>query len=142
MNDIREHWSAIKAKREELEQAHGDAVYIVSVESKKRRIVGGVITVASPHIAAMMIEDETHRVADPKEIRAWKEGQKQTGDKIRKVASDKTNTTQVHNHTHVDVAALMRDLGRDEGNLRAPVIPPIAPSDQAGHTSHPASDPL
>lgn len=140
MTDIREHWSAIKAKREELEAEFGDAIYIVSIESKKRRISGGVMTVASPSVAAIMLEDETHRLAESYEIKQWQEGQKQFGEQIRARAAAKSITTQVHNH--FDVASLVRDLGREEGNLRAPVIPPIAQSDHAGHTGNAQSDPL
>jgi hypothetical protein len=140
MNDIREHWSSIKAKREELEREIGDTVYIVSIDSKKRRIRGGVMSVASPHIAAMMIEDETHRLAEPYEIRDWQAGQKNLGDRIRKAAADKANTTQVHNH--FDVANLLKDLGREEGNLRGPVIPPMGEAAPTGRANDANTDAL
>lgn len=122
MNDIREHWSGIVAKRNELTERYGDAIYLMSVESKKRKIRGGVITVASPHVAAIMIEDETHREADPDEIERWQRDQERLGRNIRETAAKKDAKV------HVNLGDLLSQVNHmnEESNRRAPVIPPLA----------------
>lgn len=130
--DVREHWSGIKAMREELERTHGDVIYLMSIESKKKRVRGGTVTVAGPQIAAIMIEDETHRLARPREIDDWKRHQERRGDEIRAAALKKDSKV------HIDMGSLLAQLG--EQTHRAPLVPPLGQDgDGAGPARNNAS---
>lgn len=112
-SDVKEMWSAVKAKREELERELGDTIYLTSIASTKRRIKGGVVSVATPQIAAMMIVDETHRLATKSEIRAWQEEHLARGAQIRTAAQKKDGKP--------DWAGLV-----DAVRQSAPLYPPMA----------------
>lgn len=126
--DVREHWSGIKAKREELERTHGDVIYLMSIESKKKRVTGGTVTVAGPQIAAIMIEDETHRLATKQEIADWKKDQEARGNAIRMAASKKDSKV------HIDMGSLLRDFADQQHHK--PLIPPVGENASAPPALH------
>lgn len=123
LNDIREQWNEIVKLREELRARHGDTVYLISRPSRKRRLHrAGVITKATPQIAAIMINDETHEEATAGQIADWNAHQDQLGRKIRETAAKKDAKV------HVDLGDLVRDiLPHANVPVMAPVGPPSPP---------------
>lgn len=78
--DLKEHFTEVIRVREQLQREHQDgAVYLVSIEKRQKRMVGGRIAVANPHVAALMIVQETHKLATQEQIAGYIEEQRKRG---------------------------------------------------------------
>lgn len=87
---IREHWDTVRDAKQELIAKYGEFghVYLMSLKRRKMGVVEGRICVASIHVAAMMLAQETHREATSDEVAAWKAAQEVEGRRLR---SEKAN---------------------------------------------------
>ena len=123
--DLKEHFTEVVAKREELQKQFPDgAVYLTSIEKKQRRMVGGRISVANPHVASLMLVQETHRLSTASEVRAWIEEQNHKGAKLVQLQAKRDTKGQptLGETVHELVQALQ------QANLNANPAPAPAPA--------------
>lgn len=78
-SNIREHWDAVVELRTELSKLPDGTVYLVSRSDRKKRVIEGRFFVCSPQVAALMLVQDTHRLATTEEIENWKSDQKTRG---------------------------------------------------------------
>lgn len=78
LSPLQERYAEINEIRTEIEKL-GDGIFLCSIYDRKKRIVGDRICVATPAIAAIMIADKSHRLANPGEIARWKHEQEIRG---------------------------------------------------------------
>lgn len=83
MNTV-EYYKKVNKVAGQLREKHeSDTIYITSIEDASVARTGGVVTTASPDVAAKMLADNTHRESTAEEIEQYEIAQDQTARQIR-----------------------------------------------------------
>jgi hypothetical protein len=134
MNTVREHWETVKDAKQELTAKYGEfgTVYLMSLRRRKLGVVEGQVCVASVHVAAMMLAQETHREAEPAEIAAWQAKQET---EARRIKAEKANTDSKVN---INLGDAVMDILAKAALEKASAAAPPAPAQEPAAKSAPA----
>lgn len=129
MNTVREHWDTVKEVRAELLAKFGEfdsegrqsAVYLMSLRRRKQGVNEGRVSVATIHVAAMMLAQETHRLATPEEIAAWQDEQTAKGKAIQQ------ERTRSESKVNINLGEAVSALFAQQLAAAAPAAPTPAP---------------
>jgi hypothetical protein len=124
MNSIREHWDQIKEVRAELADQFGEfgTIYLMSLKRRAKGVLPGRVCTATVHIAAMCISQDTHRLATPEEIAAWKH---QDAETRKQILAEKARTDTKVN---VDLGDQFVRALQQVASMNAPAAVPVPPA--------------
>jgi hypothetical protein len=126
---IQEHWAEIKQLREALVPDADGAVYLMSQNARRMGVSAGRMSCNTPHVAALMLIQGTHRLATSEEVAQWKAEQ----------AIQKRITEEEHARRQAKVQVTPKiDLGDDFKQLLAKLAAQQqAPSESRESASQP-----
>ncbi len=149
--DLKEHFTEVVRIRTGLEKEFpaGTAIYLTSIDRKQRKIVGGRVSVVTPHIAAVMIAQETHRLSNGQEINAWIDEQNRKGARLIQVQQRKDAKGQPSlGETVQELVKAIQSANPPAAPAAAPAPPPVsapnlsAPPPARHHGNRPVQPPV
>jgi hypothetical protein len=84
--NINSYWQTVKRYREELQTSQPDGAWITTLPNRVYDLPAGVVSLASPELAARRLAEGSHRLATPEEIRKYHADQARAAETVNATA--------------------------------------------------------
>jgi hypothetical protein len=136
LHNVRESWAEVVEFRRRLVDQFGPdgAIYLVSLEKRKLGVQEGMVSVCNIHIAAMMLAQESHKLATPEQIAEFKARMAVKGSEItsqKQRAEAKTQINLGDQLTNIFAQAMAQQMAGQQAPANVAAVAEPAKAAQA-----------